>query len=223
MLPHKFVWKATFDKFDKEPFGSYVFDDIVSSSIDGYTVTDRTFYRIAKEDTATCPQAFLITERNVDFTNTDIEYLYQLLHAGNQVMICTNYFSSLEDTLCFETGYNDYFPTTIGKHIQQKRSRDSLFFGTDTLHPEYICEVHPEMHVIYLIKSKKKWVHKHSDSDSTGLVNDTLPAQENATEYEKYFRSTAIQQKRLYGTKKTNRMPSGSLLGKANCFWYLLR
>jgi hypothetical protein len=219
MLPHKFVWEATYDKRDKEPFGSYVFDDIVSSSIDGYTITDRTFYRIAKEDSATCPQAFLITEHNVNFTDTDIEYLYQLLHAGNQVMICATYFPyRLEDTLCFQTDHIRYFPAAIAEHLRQKRTRDSLFFGTDTLHPEYIYEVYPEIHSHYLVESRKKRVYEHSDSDSTGLVDDTLPAQENTTARKKIFPINCDSTETLVRNKENKPHVIRAFIGKGELF-----
>jgi hypothetical protein len=154
MSPHKFVWRPTYDGKDREPFGSYVFDDVVSSSIDGYTVSDKTFYRIVHEDSTSSPRAFLITENAFSFHDTDIEYLYKLLHAGNQVMICTEYISSnLEDTLHFETGYDAFLPP-INRYISENKRRDSIFFGRDTLNPECIYEVYPQMHPVHIIAGK---------------------------------------------------------------------
>ncbi|MDR0742968.1 MAG: hypothetical protein LBF05_01230 [Tannerella sp.] len=174
MSPHRFSWKPTFDKNDKEPFGSYVFDDVVSSSVDRYTVTDRTFYQLMQEDSTASPQAFLLTENYFYLNDTDIECLYKLIHTGNQVMICMDNFPyTLEDTLCFETAYDYYFPS-IEHYIRDERKRDSLFFGTDTLHPEYIYEVYPQIHPVYLITGKNKWVHDRPDNDSTEVVDDTL-------------------------------------------------
>lgn len=45
----KFVWESTYHRFDKHPFGSYVFDDVVSSSIPNYQVIHQTFYQIYEE------------------------------------------------------------------------------------------------------------------------------------------------------------------------------
>lgn len=47
--PKKFVWSPTFSKYDKEPFGSYVFDDVVSSSVDNYKLENKTFYQLYQE------------------------------------------------------------------------------------------------------------------------------------------------------------------------------
>lgn len=47
--PKEFVWNPTFSKYDKEPFGSYVFDDVVSSSVDNYKLENKTFYQLYQE------------------------------------------------------------------------------------------------------------------------------------------------------------------------------
>ena len=146
MAPHKFVWKQTYDKYDKEPLGSYVFDDVLSSSIDDYTVVNKTFYQIIQDDSLSGGRAFLLTEANPIFNNMDVEYLYKLLHSGNQVMICTENFPyRLKDTLRFKTSYVNYkvFDT---KDFFKNKERDSIFFGTDTLNPVQIYEVFPQTH-----------------------------------------------------------------------------
>ena len=156
LSPHTFVWQPTYDKNDREPFGSYVFDDVVSSSVDSYTVSNKTFYRLVREDSASSPRAFLITENSVSFRDTDIEYLYKLLHAGNQVMICLSYFpSNLEDTLRFEIVYDSYLQP-INRYISEGKERDCIFFGKDILRPECVYEVYPQMHPFYLVAGKDK-------------------------------------------------------------------
>jgi hypothetical protein len=178
MSPHRFSWKPTFDRNDREPFGSYVFDDVVSSSVEDYTVTDLTFYRILQDDSAASrPRAFLLTENYFQFNDTDIKSLYKLIRRGNQVMICTDHFPyALEDTLCFKTGYDNYFPS-IERYIRGGLKRDSLFFGTDTLHPEQVYEVYPPMHPVYLVEGKEKWIY---DRDSVSIRNGTTPVTDEA-------------------------------------------
>jgi hypothetical protein len=179
MSPHEFVWRPTFDKNDKEPFGCYVFDDVVSSSVNSYTVTDKTFYRIVEEDSASSPRAFLIAENNLSFNGTDIEYLYKLLHAGNQVMICEEYFPhTLEDTLGFRVEYDSYLPPMI-RYINEDRKRDSIFFGKDTLNPEYIYEVYPQMHPVYIIAGKINFTY---NEDSVTVVADSVAGTGNSME-----------------------------------------
>lgn len=47
--PKKFIWKPTYSQYDKQPFGSYVFDDVVSSSVDDYQLVNQTFYQLYLE------------------------------------------------------------------------------------------------------------------------------------------------------------------------------
>jgi hypothetical protein len=44
--PKEFVWNPTFSKYDKQPFGSFVFDDVMMTSVEGYGVENRTFYQL---------------------------------------------------------------------------------------------------------------------------------------------------------------------------------
>lgn len=47
--PKEFVWQPTYSKYDRQPFGSYVFDDVLSSSIEDYRVVNRTFFQLLRE------------------------------------------------------------------------------------------------------------------------------------------------------------------------------
>ena len=47
--PKEFVWSPTFSKYDKQPFGSYVFDDVMSTSFANYKVENKTFYQLYRE------------------------------------------------------------------------------------------------------------------------------------------------------------------------------
>lgn len=192
MAPHKFSWKPTYDKNDKEPFGSYVFDDILSSSIDDYTVSDKTFYQLVQEDSTISSHAFLLTENYLYFNETDIEYLYKLIHLGNQVMICTDNFPyTLEDTLCFETSYGGSYIPSFEYYIKrEERIRDSIFFGTDTLSPECIFKVYPQIHPISIVEGKHKWHYSENDHSTTPGMKaspaDTLnPDTTSVNEFEK--------------------------------------
>ena len=170
MSPHKFSWTPTYNKNDKEPFGSYVFDDIVSSSIDNYSVVNKTFYQIFNEDSTITQHTFLITENHLPFSETDIEYLYKLIHLGNRVMICSDsYPYTLRDTLKFEIN-NDGYYRSYRFFINEAKSRDSIFFGKDTLNPECIYEVYPQLHPISLVAGITR---RNNFSDST---EKTTPA-----------------------------------------------
>ena len=51
--PKEFVWNPTFSKYDKQPFGSYVFDDVMTTSMTDYQVENKTFYQLYQESGGT--------------------------------------------------------------------------------------------------------------------------------------------------------------------------
>ena len=178
MSPHKFVWESTYDKHDKEPFGSYVFDDILSSSIDDYSVINKTFYQIVQEDSTISRHAFLLTEAEPAFNSVDIESLYKLIHLGNQVMICAEKFpETLKDTLCFKTSQERYFQS-LDVYVQKENNRDKIYLGTDTLNPECAFDIYPHFHPVSIITSKSKWIHDNRNDAQVAdsIDNDESPA-----------------------------------------------
>ena len=168
MAPHKFVWKQTYDKKDKEPFGSYVFDDVLSSSINDYTVVHKTFYQLFQDDSTRSSHAFLLTEKNVNFTKTDIDYLYKIIHLGNQVMICLdNFHYLLQDTLHFGISYDRFYALLELNNVKDN-VRDSIFFGTDTQLPERIYKVLPQIHPISIKYRNLKDFQDYQEAEEKG-------------------------------------------------------
>jgi hypothetical protein len=172
-LPEKFVWTETYNRYDKQPFGSYVFDDVVSSSVDNYMVMDMTLYRYYydflpdeyydeddlsdfEEDTVVPlpPEercALLITNNYARLSNEDITALMYLLRQGNKVMLCMESFPyNLCDSFYFRcvNRHHNYtlFLHNFEQSVLAENRRDSLFFGTDPLHPEHIYKVFPYVH-----------------------------------------------------------------------------
>lgn len=48
-LPKKFVWSPTFSHVDKQPFGCFVFDSVLTQSLpNGYHVTKKTFSNLIR-------------------------------------------------------------------------------------------------------------------------------------------------------------------------------
>ena len=182
--PHKFVWEPTYDKKDKEPFGSYVFDDVFSSSFSDYSIINQTFYQLFKEDSLTSllqksgegilpskiddvtlkpnnpqlnsPRAYLITEQNPSFSEIDIEYLKKILHQGNQVMICTENFPNILFNLLNFSTFRENSSRFVVNNVLKNLTRDSIFFGTDTLNPVCIFEVFPQIHPVSIMPGREK-------------------------------------------------------------------
>lgn len=44
--PKEFIWNPTYSRYDKQPFGSYVFDDVVASSVEEYSLVNKTFFQL---------------------------------------------------------------------------------------------------------------------------------------------------------------------------------
>lgn len=169
MAPHKFSWKPTFDKNDKEPFGCYVFDDVVSSSIDDYSVINKTLYQIFQEDSTAAPRAFLIVEDGLHFGDIDADILFKLLKQGNQVMLCADNFPYLSDSLSFNVSHDKYY-MSLDKYLRGNKERDIIFFGTDTLKPEYRYEVYPQMHNKYIIPGHSRSIAKKNETEAADSI-----------------------------------------------------
>ena len=49
-LPKNFSWNPTFRHADKQPFGCYLFDDLMSTTMPkGYSVTDSSLFQLAQD------------------------------------------------------------------------------------------------------------------------------------------------------------------------------
>lgn len=207
--PKKFLWKPTFGKYDKQPFGSYVFDDVLSSSIDGYQVVNKTFYGLyadhlmeyepeqedADDDAdadETAPearfevrplpldrrQAILVTEMHIPMEEVDLSAMRNLLKQGNKIMLCLDRFPEiLCDSLYFTQKSGSYFYSSIEQYARNEYRRDSLFFGTDSLHPEQVYAVFPHVHPACL---EEGTVHLKWDGKLDSVVHPRLRCDSSA-------------------------------------------
>jgi hypothetical protein len=168
-LPKRFVWKETYGRYDRQPFGSYVFDDVVSSSVGDYQVVGKTIFQYyydsqeeyeAEEEEGQCVaplppekrRALLVTNRSIPFSDSDMTALMCLLRQGNKAMLCLENFPySLRDSFYFREA-SRYIPEHIAlaegieQYVADGYRRDSLLFGADALHPAHVYEVYPHMH-----------------------------------------------------------------------------
>ncbi|MDR1762531.1 MAG: hypothetical protein LBR64_01045 [Dysgonamonadaceae bacterium] len=160
--PHRFSWKPTFYKNDREPFGCYVFDDVMSSSLPDYQVINKTFYQIYAEDSLTSNRAFLVVEDNLQFEEIDADYMFKLVETGCRIMICAQRFPySLTDSLKFSYDQDYFYRYKSGN----KMRRDSIFTGVDTIAPERIFSVFEDTHSTYLQPFKQEYVKNDEDEE----------------------------------------------------------
>ncbi|MDR2147279.1 MAG: hypothetical protein LBE91_12550 [Tannerella sp.] len=171
--PKKFVWTPTFDKNSREPFGSYVFDDVLSSSIPDYKIMDSTFFQILEADSTISNTAFLLTEDYLSFSETDIAYMQKLLENGNQIMLCSeNLYFEVNDTVRVDSERDYYYYKPLNSFIKENdKTRDSIFMGKDTTDFQDFYAVYPFTHQSYI--EFLLWVDSIS-TDTTYYENDSI-------------------------------------------------
>lgn len=107
-LPRKFSWTPTFSRNDKQPFGSYVFDEILTSSLsEGYTLSGETFSQMCR-DSFSKPRCILTVNTDLDLSNEDVCAILRLAEQGNKIFLVASSLSeNILDTLGIEeeTGY----------------------------------------------------------------------------------------------------------------------
>ena len=87
-LPQRYSWIPTFSHKDKNPFGCYVFDSIMSQSVpSGYSVTDKTLYRICHDGNKV---NVLIISDDVNLSKTDVDAIKDIAGRGGNVLIAGN-------------------------------------------------------------------------------------------------------------------------------------
>lgn len=129
-MPREFSWNPTYSHYDHEPFGCYVFDSLLTENMpQGYSVTDNSLPQLAKDST---PRGILVVADDASLSKIDIDALYQMMNSGSQVLVASNHFGKLEDTLNLETEYQ-YNYWKVKDAIKKKEERDTLRWITDTL------------------------------------------------------------------------------------------
>ena len=86
-LPKKFEWTATFHHADRQPFGCYVFDSVLSQSMPkGYQVTSKTFRQLDNEHPSEKIGVLMVVVRQ-DLKKLDVEHLCNIAKRGGKVMV----------------------------------------------------------------------------------------------------------------------------------------
>lgn len=86
-LPKKFQWNATYYHADRQPFGCYVFDSVLSQSMPrSYQVTSKTFLQLDLEHPKEKIGVLVIVDRQ-DLHKLDVKHLCEIAKRGGKVMI----------------------------------------------------------------------------------------------------------------------------------------
>jgi hypothetical protein len=127
--PSQFVWEPTFDSYDKQPYGAYVFDKILEKSwgddyIHSYgSISDLYYYN----ETLDGKNLFIVCNRFLS-NNLEIEYLLEYVEKGGTAFIAADNFDfELRDTLDFEINTN-YSNFVLPLNLSLKQDYTSVSF-----------------------------------------------------------------------------------------------
>ena len=164
-MPRKFVWTPTFSHTDKQPYGCYIFDSVLSTSLPhGYEVNRKSLYQM-KDDT--CKRGILIVVDNMNtWGKTEMGTMISLAEKGNKILLVSSGSNRLlEDTFDIYM-LHTYTNMTIRQFVMQKKSRDTLVWEADSVYDRHAYAFYPP-----IMESR---IRKRSDS---------LPSRALATVY----------------------------------------
>lgn len=170
-MPRKFVWTPTFSHTDKQPYGCYVFDSVLSVSLShGYEVNRKTLYQM-KDDT--CKRGILILVDNMNtWGKTEIGTMISLAEKGNKILLVSSGSNRLlEDTFDIYM-LNTYTNMTIHQFVMQKKSRDTLVWEADSVFDRHTYAFYPP-----ILESR---IRKRSDSLPTRALTTVYPRRDES-------------------------------------------
>lgn len=182
--PKEYVWIPTFNRYDKQPFGCAVFDDVVAASLPGeYSVTDETIYQLSLESERN--KGFLIVAERLNLTDTDVDAMLSLAERGCRfLLVASRTDSPLTDTLKYRHLGGYYSFHDLRQYIALGLQRDSITWRKDALYGERLFTIYPHLcggwfqvnDTIHTVLSTKKGSPVYlEDTDSTMIQVDDLP------------------------------------------------
>ena len=115
-LPKKFVWSPIFSHVDKQPFGCFVFDSVLTQSLpNGYHVTKKTFFQLDQEHAKEKISVLMVVDQQ-DLKQLDVKYLCNIARRGGKVMVVAS--SSFDDGRNTDTVVVDELERTFKVKIE---------------------------------------------------------------------------------------------------------
>ncbi len=115
-LPKKFVWSPTFSHVDKQPFGCFVFDSVLSQSLpNGYHVTKKTFFQLDQEHAKEKISVLMVVDQQ-NLKQLDVKYLCNIARRGGKVMVVAS--GSFDDGRNADTVVVDELERTFKVRIE---------------------------------------------------------------------------------------------------------
>lgn len=121
-LPKKFVWSPTFSHVDKQPFGCFVFDSVLTQSLpNDYHVTKKTFFQLDQEHAKEKISVLMVVDQQ-NLKQLDVKYLCNIARRGGKVMVVAS--SSFDDGRNADTVVVDELERTFKVRIE-----DGMYFS----------------------------------------------------------------------------------------------
>lgn len=115
-LPKKFVWSPTFSHVDKQPFGCFVFDSVLTQSLpNGYHVTKKTFFQLDQEHAKEKISVLMVVDQQ-NLKQLDVKCLCNIARRGGKVMVVAS--SSFDDGRNADTVVVDELERTFKVKIE---------------------------------------------------------------------------------------------------------
>lgn len=115
-LPKKFVWSPTFSHVDKQPFGCFVFDSVLTQSLpNGYHVTKKTFFQLDQEHAKEKISVLMVVDQQ-NLKQLDVKYLCNIARRGGKVMVVAS--GSFDDGRNADTVVVDELKRTFKVRIE---------------------------------------------------------------------------------------------------------
>lgn len=115
-LPKKFVWSPTFSHVDKQPFGCFVFDSVLTQSLpNGYHVTKKTFFQLDLEHAKEKISVLMVVDQQ-NLKQLDVKYLCNIARRGGKVMVVAS--GSFDDGRNADTVVVDELERTFKVRIE---------------------------------------------------------------------------------------------------------
>lgn len=132
-LPKNFSWNPTFRHADKQPFGCYLFDSLLTATMpQGYTVTDSTLWQLSQRDSTRRQGILMVTDR-VELVAADVKGIMTLADNGSHVMLVAHSLGMMmENKLDIGiSGYSESFD--LQRFVKYNSERETLKWVSDTL------------------------------------------------------------------------------------------
>lgn len=156
-LPKNFSWKPTFRHADKQPFGCYLFDDLMSATMPkGYSVTDSSLFQLAQDSMVR--RGVLVVADRLNLIPAEMNAVLRMARNGSHVMLVAHGLGMFaEDTLGVDVrGASESFD--LQNFVKFNKERETMKWKSRTLgyQPRNYAVFHPLVTSHFRVEKKNK-------------------------------------------------------------------